>query len=63
MKPEELRASIERKRQIDRLMAGPNSCNEAMAQWDPRWPRCPVCFVAPDFDGLIQHKMAEAVKQ
>jgi hypothetical protein len=63
MKPEELRASIERSRKIERLMSGPNTCNEAMAQWNPVWTYCPVCLVVPERDGFIQHKMSEAVKQ
>lgn len=63
MKPEELRASIERKRKIDKLMAGPNDCGEVIAQWNPKWVYCPVCFTHPDEDGQIAHKKPEAVRQ
>jgi hypothetical protein len=56
MRPEELRASIERKRLHDRLMAGPNNCGEAIAQWNPEWVRCPVCFAYESENGFIHHK-------
>jgi hypothetical protein len=58
-----MRASIERKRQIERLMSGPNECGEVIAQWNPQWIRCPVCLEMPDRDGVIIHKEPAEVRQ